>query len=166
MEEEHAEFRTLLLEERVMSMHEDCDSDLQLTQPPSKKAAKGRNSAPLKKSLTVSYLCSMHFVIQYIYSTLHHQDCNPKQVDICSVLESSVKEEGVTEQPLYIDAEEGVIRCRWCGDLYKGSAELKHVNQYVKKAASHIGARKKNTMELQVKTFQILGNIFLHRIIN
>ena len=60
-----------------------CDSDLQLTQPPSKKAVKGRNSAPLMKSLTVSYLCSMHFVIQYIYST---QDCNPKQVDICSVL--------------------------------------------------------------------------------
>ena len=50
----------------------------------------------------------------------------------------------MTEQPLYIDVEEGVIRCHWCGDLYKGSAELKHVNQYVKKAASHIGARKKH----------------------
>lgn len=60
------------------------------------------------------------------------------------MLERAAKEDGVTEQPLYIDADKGVICCHWCGDLYKGSTELKHVNQHVKKAASHISARKRH----------------------
>ena len=64
--------------------------------------------------------------------------------DLCAILEKAVKEDGVLEQPLYISESEGVIKCRWC-ELFKGTSELKYINQHVKKAASHIRARMKVT---------------------
>ena len=65
--------------------------------------------------------------------------------DLCAILEKAVKEDSMLEQPLYISVSEGVIKCCWCGELFKGSSELKHINQHVKKAASHISAKVKLT---------------------
>lgn len=60
------------------------------------------------------------------------------------LLEKATKEEGIsaTEQPLYIDEDDEVIKCHWCGDQFKGSMQLKHINQHVKKAAFHCQKRR------------------------
>ena len=50
-----------------------------------------------------------------------------------------------TEQPLYIDEDDKVTKCRWCGDHFKGSVQLKYINQHVKKAAFHIQKRREIT---------------------
>ena len=47
------------------------------------------------------------------------------------------------EQPLYIDESDRKIKCKWCGDLFKGSISLKHVNQHVNKAVAHKAARQR-----------------------
>ncbi len=46
------------------------------------------------------------------------------------------------EQPLYVDEEERVIKCR-CGNLFKGSIKLKYINQHTKRATYRIRERKR-----------------------
>ena len=60
------------------------------------------------------------------------------------LLDKATKEEEIAaeEQPLHIDEKDKVIKCHWCGDHFKGSVELKHINQHVKKAAFHSQKRK------------------------
>ena len=41
------------------------------------------------------------------------------------------------DQPLFIDQQEFVIKCRWCKKLFHGSRQLRHVNQHVRKSISH-----------------------------
>lgn len=43
-------------------------------------------------------------------------------------------------QPLYIDDGEEAIKCTWCPD-WKGSIQLKVINQHVKTSASHRNPR-------------------------
>ena len=61
------------------------------------------------------------------------------------LLEKATKEEGISDQPLYIDELEKVIKYQWCGDQFKGSVQLKHINQHVKKAAFHCQRRREVT---------------------
>ena len=58
------------------------------------------------------------------------------------MLQKCVKEENVTleDQPLYIDVETESIRCRWCS-LFKGSIEVRVINQHVKTSNSHLKHR-------------------------
>jgi len=60
------------------------------------------------------------------------------------ILAASVKEDGILteQQPLYIDYDEGKIKCFWCKELFSGSEQLKYVNQHVRKAATHQKKRK------------------------
>ena len=46
------------------------------------------------------------------------------------------------DQPLYIDDSEKTIKCHWC-TTFKGSQEVKHVNQHTLKSSSHCNARKR-----------------------
>ena len=48
--------------------------------------------------------------------------------DLCAILEKAVKEDGVLEQFLYISDSEGVIKCRCCGELLRGTSELRRVS--------------------------------------
>ena len=61
------------------------------------------------------------------------------------LLEKATKEEGISDQPLYIDELEKVIKCQWCGNQFKGCVQLKHINQHVKKAAFHCQRRREVT---------------------
>ena len=47
------------------------------------------------------------------------------------------------EQPLYIDEEDGLIKCKWCGKNFSGSQQMRCINQHVRKSAAHRQARKK-----------------------
>lgn len=47
------------------------------------------------------------------------------------------------EQPLYIDEEDGLIKCKWCGKNFSGSQQMRCINQHVRKSATHKQARKK-----------------------
>ena len=67
-----------------------------------------------------------------------------KTVDLGVVLAKARKEENVPDQPLYVDEAEETIKCRWCTS-FKGSQELKHINQHTKKAVSHQLALRKTT---------------------
>ena len=40
-------------------------------------------------------------------------------------------------EPLYVDVEAGVIRCKWCKQHWKGATEVKVVNQHCKRSAFH-----------------------------
>ena len=52
--------------------------------------------------------------------------------------------EGISDsdviQPLYIDDGEETVKCTWCPD-WKGSIQVKVINQHVKTSASHRNAR-------------------------
>ena len=62
-----------------------------------------------------------------------------------NVLRKAIKEEGISDQPLYVDKEEKVIKRQWCGDQFKGSVQLKHINQHVKKTTFHCQRRREMT---------------------
>ena len=47
------------------------------------------------------------------------------------------------EQPLYLDEEDGLIKCKWCGKNFSGSQQMRCINQHVRKSATHRQARKK-----------------------
>lgn len=49
----------------------------------------------------------------------------------------------VLEQPLHIDDPDETIKCSWCPS-WPASIQTKVINQHVKKAASHLKARKKH----------------------
>ena len=57
-------------------------------------------------------------------------------------------EEGPEEQPLYIDAIEECIKCKWYPG-WQGSPQVKRVNQHCKRDKSHITARRKQSGEIQ-----------------
>ena len=64
------------------------------------------------------------------------------------ILDRVTKEEGLPEdrvQPLYVDESEMIIKCDWCKNQFKGSCQLKHLNQHVNKSASHSKKRKQIT---------------------
>ena len=52
------------------------------------------------------------------------------------VLDKADKETGFSAeaQPLYIDEIDLKIKCSWCGKLFRGSHQLKHNNQHVRKS--------------------------------
>jgi len=72
-----------------------------------------------------------------------------------NTLANAEKEVGLPneEQPLYIDEEDGLIKCKWCGKNFSGSQQMRCINQHVRKSATHKQARKKflsaNTSEDQ-----------------
>lgn len=55
-----------------------------------------------------------------------------------------IKEDGIGEddQPLYIDTETESIKCHWCAGLFKGSIEVRAINQHVKSSKTHLKERK------------------------
>jgi len=59
------------------------------------------------------------------------------------ILEKCMKEENIDneDQPLYIDDENECIKCQWCS-LFKGSIEVRVINQHVKTAKSHLKYRE------------------------
>ena len=61
------------------------------------------------------------------------------------VLDKADKETGflAEAQPLYIDEIDLKIKCSWCGKLFRGSHQLKHINQHVRKSFFHLAERKK-----------------------
>ena len=66
-------------------------------------------------------------------------------VTYLSDLEKSLKKcdrETTEEQPLYIDDGFSAIKCKWC-PAWAGSQVVKVINQHVRKAKSHMLARKK-----------------------
>ena len=76
------------------------------------------------------------------------------------LLDKAAKEEGIAaeEQPLHIDEKDEVIKCHWCRDHFKGSVELKHINQHVKKAAFHSRKRKDITKKgADIRNFFVLN---------
>ena len=81
------------------------------------------------------------------------------------ILEKATKEEGVSEQPLYIDEVDKVVKCQWCGDEFKGSVQLKHINQHVKKAAFHHQKRRditgKGAKQSDIRIFFVLDYIII-----
>ena len=80
------------------------------------------------------------------------------------ILEKTTKEEGLPadeEQPLYIDESNMVIKCRWCKDQFKGSCQLKHLNQHTKKSASHCQQRRRLT-ERGVEQSDIRDFLLIH----
>lgn len=60
------------------------------------------------------------------------------------ILAASSKEEGILaeQQPLYIDYDEKKIKCHWCKELFSGSAQVKHINQHLRKSSTHQKKRK------------------------
>jgi len=67
-----------------------------------------------------------------------------KQKKLEKVFNAASKEEGILEeqQPLYIDQDDGKIKCYWCKDSFQGSVQLKHINQHVRKSSTHQKRRK------------------------
>ena len=64
---------------------------------------------------------------------------------LTKILEKATKEEGLPgdqEHPMYIDKSNMVIKCQWCKDQFKGSYQLKHLNQHIKKSTSHSQQRR------------------------
>ena len=61
------------------------------------------------------------------------------------VLKKAEKETGFLPeaQPLYIDEIDLKIKCTWCGNLFRGSHQLKHINQHVRKSSFHLAERKR-----------------------
>ena len=66
------------------------------------------------------------------------------QSGLQKLLEKCTKEEGVSESelPLYIDYAMEAIVCKWCPS-WKGSQQLKVINQHTKTAKSHQTAKQK-----------------------
>ena len=66
-----------------------------------------------------------------------------KPIDLLAVLEKARKEDDVEEedQPLHIDDSEEAIKCHWF-TTFKGSQEVKHVNQHTLKSSSRRNTRK------------------------
>ena len=62
-----------------------------------------------------------------------------------NTLANAEKEIGLpdNEQPLYIDVDDGLIKCKWCGKNFSGSQQMRCINQHVRKSATHRQARKK-----------------------
>jgi len=55
------------------------------------------------------------------------------------LLNAASKEEGVLQeqQPLYIDQDDGKIKCYWYKDSFCGSVLLKHNDQHMQKSSAH-----------------------------
>lgn len=72
------------------------------------------------------------------------QEDTLRSVDLHAILAKATKEADMSDgdQPLFVDEGDETIKCRWC-TLFKGSQELKHINQHTSKAASHQRARRK-----------------------
>ena len=84
--------------------------------------------------------------------------------NLTKILEKTTKEEGLPadeEQPLYIDESNMVVKCRWCKDQFKGSYQLKHLNQHIKKSASHSQQRRRLT-ERGVEQSDIRDFLLIH----
>ena len=66
------------------------------------------------------------------------------QSDLQKFLGKCTKEEGISvcEQPLIIDYAMEAIVCKWCPS-WKGSQQLKVINQHTKTAKSHQTAKQK-----------------------
>lgn len=94
----------------------------------------------------------------------HYQVVTTDMKSLTKTLEKAIKEEGLPankEQPLYIDVDDMVIKCRWCKDQFKGSHQLKHLNQHIKKSASHCQERRRLT-ERGVEQSDIRDFVLIH----
>ncbi|XP_065913780.1 uncharacterized protein [Dysidea avara] len=63
-----------------------------------------------------------------------------------ATLANTVKEVGLSsdDQPLYIDAEDNLVKCKWCGKNFAGSNQVRCINQHVRKSVSHRRARQQH----------------------
>ena len=80
--------------------------------------------------------------------------------DLSKVLSKCVVEEAASEdgQPLFIDESCDMIKCNWCPG-FKGSIELRVLNQHCKTAKSHTSMRKKLLGEESAPSTQGLQKI-------
>ena len=68
------------------------------------------------------------------------------QEHIEATLANTVKEVGLSndDQPLYIDLEDNLVKCKWCGKNFAGSNQVRCINQHVRKSVSHRRARQQH----------------------
>lgn len=109
--------------------------------------ADGTSSKKSDSGIDKVHLSSESFVCHYTEYSLSGGD-NGHGKPYKDIRENN-KGRRVTRRPrtayVYIDKSNMVIKCRWCKDQFKGSCQLKHLNQHIKKSSSHSQQRKRLT---------------------
>jgi len=83
------------------------------------------------------------------------------QEQIEATLANTVKEVGLSsdEQPLYIDIEDNLVKCKWCGKNFAGSNQVRCINQHVRKSVSHRRARQQHLPSGTVCCMSVYGSV-------
>jgi len=136
MTETDIQYRCFYMEEEIATLAQIESSTTK------RKNADAKSSPSTKKwkEMVCNSIVVQHWFILRNFNQMPLMDME----SLKKLFDKADKEVGIAvkEQPLQIDEKDKVIKCHWCGDHFKGSVELKHINQHVKKAEFHSQKRK------------------------
>ena len=127
MVETNIQYRCFYVEEEVSSL--PCHTPEECSKKPVKRknvesnstttASKKPNSRNEKETVSTISAISVYCVLPRIIKSGTGATMSTENLE--NILRKAIKEEGISDQPLYVDKEEKVIKRQWCGEQFKGS---------------------------------------------